>query len=124
VTDEYGSIQGVITLHDILEAIVGDVRTLGEPVETPIIVREDGSFLIDGDTPIGDVRNAVSVDSFEGEEQGEYRTLAGLVLFILQRIPKTGDYFTTGGLRFEVVDVDGNRIDKVLVMRVPAPASQ
>jgi putative hemolysin len=124
VTDEYGSIQGLITLHDILEAIVGDVRTLGEPVETPIIVREDGSFLIDGDTPIGDVRNAVSVDSFEGEEQGEYRTLAGLVLFILQRIPKTGDYFTTGGLRFEVVDVDGNRIDKVLVMRVPAPASQ
>jgi putative hemolysin len=124
VTDEYGSIQGLITLHDILEAIVGDVRTLGEPVETPIIVREDGSFLIDGDTPIGDVRNAVSVDSFEGEEQGEYRTLAGLVLFILQRIPKTGDYFTTGGLRFEVVDVDGNRIDKVLVMRVPALASQ
>ena len=124
VTDEYGSIQGVITLHDILEAIVGDVRTLGEPVETPIVVREDGSFLIDGDTPIGDVRNAVSVDSFDGEDQGEYRTLAGLVLFILQRIPKTGDHFTVGGLHFEVVDMDGNRIDKVLVMRIPAPASQ
>jgi putative hemolysin len=124
VTDEYGSIQGVITLHDILEAIVGDIRTLGEPVETPIVVREDGSFLIDGDTPIGDVRNAVSVDSFDGEEQGEYRTLAGLVLFILQRIPKTGDHFTVGGLHFEVVDMDGNRIDKVLVMRIPAPASQ
>jgi putative hemolysin len=124
VTDEYGSIQGVITLHDILEAIVGDVRTLGEPVETPIVVREDGSFLIDGNTPIGDVRNAVSVDSFDGEEQGEYRTLAGLVLFILQRIPKTGDHFTIGSLRFEVVDMDGNRVDKVLVTRIPGPASQ
>jgi putative hemolysin len=119
VTDEYGSIQGVITLHDILEAIVGDVRTLGEPVETPIVVREDGSWLISGDTPIEDVRNALSVDSFPGEDQGHYRTIAGLILFILERIPKTGDHLVVGGLRYEVVDMDGNRIDKVLVMRVP-----
>jgi putative hemolysin len=119
VTDEYGSIQGVITLHDILEAIVGDVRTLGEPVETPIVVREDGSWLISGDTPIEDVRNALSVDSFPGEDQGHYRTIAGLILFILERIPKTGDHLEVGGLRYEVVDMDGNRIDKVLVMRVP-----
>ena len=119
VTDEYGSIQGVITLHDILEAIVGDVRTLGEPVETPIVVREDGSWLINGDTPIEDVRNALSVDSLPGEDQGHYRTIAGLILFILERIPKTGDHLEVGGLRYEVVDMDGNRIDKVLVMRVP-----
>ena len=119
VTDEYGSIQGVITLHDILEAIVGDVRTLGEPVETPIVVREDGSWLINGDTPIEDVRNALSVGSLPGEDQGHYRTIAGLILFILERIPKTGDHLEVGGLRYEVVDMDGNRIDKVLVMRVP-----
>jgi putative hemolysin len=117
VTDEYGSIQGIITLHDILEAIVGDVRTLGEPVRTPIVVRQDGSWLIDGDTPIEDVRAAVTVDSLPGEEKGQYRTVAGLVLYMLQRIPKTGDFFDADGLRYEVVDMDGNRVDKVLVTR-------
>ena len=119
VTDEYGSIQGVITLHDILEAIVGDVRTLGEPVDTPVVVREDGSWLINGDTPVEDIKKILSVDSFPGEEQGHYRTIAGLILLILERIPKTGDHLEVGGLRYEVVDMDGNRIDKVLVMRVP-----
>jgi putative hemolysin len=118
VTDEYGSIQGVITLHDILEAIVGDVRTPGEPVETPVVVREDGSWLINGDTPLENVRNALSIDSFPEEQRGHYRTIAGLILFILQRIPKTGDYIEIGGMRYEVVDMDGNRIDKVLVTRV------
>ncbi|HZK29860.1 MAG TPA: hemolysin family protein [Methanoregula sp.] len=119
VTDEFGSIQGVITLHDILEAIVGNVRTLGEPVEIPVVVREDGSWLISGDTPVEDIRKILSVDSFPGEEQGRYRTIAGLILFILERIPKTGDHFEAEGLRYEVVDMDGNRIDKVLVTRVP-----
>ncbi|HZK31070.1 MAG TPA: hemolysin family protein [Methanoregula sp.] len=119
VTDEYGSIQGVITLHDILEAIVGDVRTLGEPVEIPVVVREDGSWLISGDTPVEDIKKILSVDSFPGEELGHYRTFAGLILFILERIPKTGDHFEAKGLRYEVVDMDGNRIDKVLVTRVP-----
>ncbi|MCX6697229.1 MAG: hemolysin family protein [Methanoregula sp.] len=119
VTDEYGSIQGVITLHDILEAIVGDVHTLGEPVDTPVVVREDGSWLINGDTPVEDIKKILSVDSFPGEEQGHYRTIAGLILLILERIPKTGDHLEVGGLRYEVVDMDGNRIDKVLVMRVP-----
>ena len=119
VTDEYGSIQGVITLHDILEAIVGDVRTLGEPVDTPVVVREDGSWLINGDTPVEDIKKILSVDTFPGEEQGHYRTIAGLILFILERIPKTGEHLEAGGLRYEVVDMDGNRIDKVLVTRVP-----
>jgi putative hemolysin len=123
VTDEYGSIQGVITLHDILEAIVGDVRTLGEPVDTPVVVREDGSWLIDGDTPIEDIKKILSVDSFPEEEQGHYRTIAGLILFILERIPKTGDHLEVSGLRYEVVDMDGNRIDKVLVNRVPSKST-
>ena len=119
VTDEYGSIQGVITLHDILEAIVGNVRTLGEPVDIPVVVREDGSWLINGDTPVEDIKKILSVDTFPGEEQGHYRTIAGLILFILERIPKTGEHLEAGGLRYEVVDMDGNRIDKVLVTRVP-----
>ena len=119
VTDEYGGIQGVISLHDILEAIVGNVHTFGEPVDIPIVVREDGSWLINGDTPIEDIKKILSVDTFPEEDQGHYRTIAGLILFVLQRIPKTGNHIEIGGLRYEVVDMDGNRIDKVLVTRVP-----
>ena len=118
VTNEYSSIQGVISLHDILEAIVGDVRTLGEPVDSPVVVREDGSWLINGDTPVGDIRNILSVESFPAEEEEHYRTIAGLILSVMQKIPKTGDHFEIGGLRYEVVDMDGNRIDKVLVTRM------
>jgi putative hemolysin len=118
ITDEYGSIQGIITLHDILEAIVGDVRSLGEPVETPVVVREDGSWLIDGDTAIEKLKDVLSVDSFPEEEEGYYRTIAGLIMYVLQRIPKTGDHIEFKGLRYEVVDMDGNRIDKVLVGKI------
>jgi len=119
ITNEYGSIQGVITLHDILEAIVGEIRSLGEPEEVQVKVREDGSWLIDGDTPIEKLKDVLSVDSFPGEELGYYRTIAGLIIFLLQRIPATGEHIVSGGLRYEVVDMDGNRIDKVLVTRVP-----
>lgn len=118
ITDEYGSIQGIITLHDILEAIVGDVRSLGEPVETPVVVREDGSWLIDGDTAIEKLKDVLSVDSFPEEEEGYYRTIAGLIMYVLQRIPKTGDHIEFKELRYEVVDMDGNRIDKVLVAKI------
>jgi putative hemolysin len=117
VTDEYGSIQGIVSLHDILEAIVGDVRTHGEPVDTPVVQREDGSWLINGDIPVAELRTVLSVKSFPGEDERQYRTLAGLVLFLLGRIPRTGDTAESGGLRYEVVDMDGNRIDKVLVTR-------
>ena len=117
VTDEYGSIQGIVSLHDILEAIVGDVRTHGEPADTPVVLREDGSWLINGDIPVAERKNILSVKSFPGEDERQYRTLAGLVLFLLGRIPGTGDTAESGGLRYEVVDMDGNRIDKVLVTR-------
>jgi Hemolysins and related proteins containing CBS domains len=123
ITDEYGSIQGVITLHDVLEAIVGEIRSLEEPTEAQIKVREDGSWLIDGDTSIEKLKDVLSVDLFPGEELGYYRTIAGLIIFLLQRIPATGDHIVYGELRYEVVDMDGNRIDKVLVTRVPV-ASQ
>jgi len=119
IIDEYGSIQGIITLHDILEAIVGNVHSFGEPVEMPIVTMKDGSWLIDGDTPIEELKEVLSVSSFPGEEDGYYRTIAGLIMFILQQIPKTGDYIQLKELRYEVVDMDGNRIDKVRVTRVP-----
>ena len=117
VTDEYGSIRGIISLHDILEEIVGDVRSLGESIDKPVVIREDGSWLIDGDTLVEDLRDILSVRSFPMEEEGHYQTIAGLILYLLERIPKTGDHFESGGLRYEVVDMDGNRIDKVLVSK-------
>jgi putative hemolysin len=121
ITDEYGSIQGIITLHDVLEAIVGDIRSFGEPSEVQITFREDGSLLVDGDTSIEKLKDVLSIDSFPGEEQGYYRTVAGLIMFVLQRIPETGDHIELKGMRYEVVDMDGNRIDKVLVTRVLTP---
>jgi putative hemolysin len=120
ITDEYGSIQGIVTLHDIMEAIVGDVYSLGEPVEMQVVVREDGSWLVDGDTSVEKLKDALSVDSFPEEEKGYYRTVAGMIMFILQRIPTTGDHVELRGLRYEVVDMDGHRIDKVLITRVPS----
>jgi putative hemolysin len=118
LVDEYGSIQGIITLHDVLEAIVGSIRPLGERPEMPVIIREDGSLLIDGDTALADVKDILKVGSFPGEELEQYRTLGGMVVHILQRIPTPGDHFEMGGIRYEVLDVDGNRVDKVLVMRI------
>lgn len=119
ITDEYGSIQGIITLHDILESIVGDVRSIGDLAEEQVTVLENGSWLVDGDTPVEKLKDILSVDSFPGENQGYYRTIAGLIMYILQRIPKTGDHIEFRGLRYEVVDMDGNRIDKVMITRVP-----
>ena len=80
-------------------------------------VREDGSWLINGDIPVEDIKKILSVDSFPGEDKSHYRTIAGLILFILERIPKTGDYIEVAGLRYEVVDMDGKRVDKVLVIK-------
>jgi putative hemolysin len=123
VTDEYGNVTGLVTLHDILEAIVGDVRIPGEPEETPVVVREDGSWLIDGSTPIEEVKDVLGVKRFPGEAEGHYRTVAGLIMYALNRIPATGDRIVIGDLRYEVVDMDGNRVDKVMVARVPPALS-
>jgi len=119
VTDEYGSIRGVVTLHDILESIVGGVRNLYWPEPPPIIVREDGSWLIDGDVVLEDLDEIIPVDDLPGK--GSYQTLAGFLMYALQRIPTTGDHTVAEQFRFEVVDMDGNRVDKVLVSKVEEP---
>jgi putative hemolysin len=119
IADEYGNIQGFITLNDVLEAIVGDVRDLGEPVEMPsIVMRKDGAWLIDGDTPIEKVKETLSIDSFPEEEDGYYYTISGLIMFILHRIPNIGNHIEIKGTKYEVVAMDGNRIEKVLATRI------
>jgi len=115
VVDEYGSIQGLVTLKDILEAIVGDIPSAEELAEPQAIQREDGSWLLDGMLPIEEFKELLGIDELPGEGQGLYQTVAGFVIAQLGRIPVAADHFEWGGLRFEVMDMDGNRVDKVLV---------
>ena len=118
IMDEYGSVAGIITLHDLLEAIVGDLSTVDEPDEEPAIIqREDGSWFIDGMLPAEDLRNLLDISSLPGEDEGYYRTVAGFIMNELGRIPITGDHVILGDFRLEVADMDNRRIDKVLVSR-------
>jgi putative hemolysin len=113
VTDEYGSIEGLLTLHDLLESIVGalpDVR--GEEPEA--VERPDGSWLLDGLLPVEEFRDRFDLPPLPDEDRGYYQTLGGFVMMHLERTPVTGDRFDWGGNDFEVVDMDGNRVDKVL----------
>ncbi|MBK8988424.1 MAG: HlyC/CorC family transporter [Chloroflexi bacterium] len=117
VFDEYGGIEGLVTLIDILEAIVGDIPTLNEKVDPPIVQREDGSWLVDGIIPIDDFKEAFAIGLLPGEDK--YQTLGGFVVFMLGSIPTTGNHFIWGGFRFEVADMDGYRVDKVLFKEKP-----
>ena len=113
IVDEYGSVKGMITLNDILEAIVGDIpQTNIEDYE--IVKRDDGSFLIDAQIPFYDFLSYFSKTDLLEEEQA-YDTLAGLVLHELERIPHSGDNLEWNGFKIEIIDMDGHRIDKVLV---------
>ncbi|MBK8968256.1 MAG: hemolysin family protein [Saprospiraceae bacterium] len=117
VVDEYGSIQGIITLHDLTENIFGALPDMDD-IETPaIITREDGSLLVEGGIPIDELRETIELHEFE-QEDADYATLAGYILYKLSEIPRAGDYFEAEGYRFEIVDMDKSKIDKVLVSRV------
>ncbi|MCI0695729.1 hemolysin family protein [candidate division KSB1 bacterium] len=116
VIDEYGSIQGLITLNDILEAIVGDIPSSDAPSAPMIVRREDGSWLIDGALPVEEFKKNFQLAELPNEEMGEYQTLGGFVMMHMERIPSPTEHFEWGGLRFEVMDMDGHRVDKVLVM--------
>jgi putative hemolysin len=120
VTDEYGSIQGLVTVHDIMEAIVGDIPSDEHPLGTMAVQREDGSWLLDGMLSVDEFHDLFDVGTLPGEERGYYQTLGGFVMMYLERTPVAGDRFTWGGLRFEVLDMDGYRVDKVLVSPVPS----
>lgn len=116
VVDEYGVIQGIVTLNDILEAIIGDIPSIDPEEDPQAVQREDGSWLLDGMLSIDEFKELFEVEEIPGEEKGNYHTLGGLVIMHLGRIPTAADHFEWSGLRFEVMDMDGNRVDKVLVM--------
>ncbi|WP_336722119.1 hemolysin family protein [Paraflavisolibacter sp. H34] len=112
VVDEYGSIQGVITLNDLLDAMVGDIIT-GEGEERNIVQREDGSWLVSGSTHIDDLTDLIG----EASEERQFNTVAGLVLHAASHIPRVGFQFKWKGHVIEVVDMDGHKVDKVLIRR-------
>jgi putative hemolysin len=117
VVDEYGEVQGLVTLSDVLEAIVGAVPEAGEPEEPDVVRREDGSLLVDGGASLARLQEAVGRPiELPADEAGSYHTLGGLVMARLGHVPHVGDRFSFAGLRFEVLDMDGHRVDKVLVV--------
>ena len=114
IVDEYGSLQGMITLNDILEAIVGDIPQ-PDFMDYAITEREDGSYLVDAQLPFYDFLTKFEKTEWMNEGEREFDTMAGFILHELERIPKTGDKLEWKGFEFEILDMDGHRIDKLLV---------
>jgi putative hemolysin len=119
IVNEYGELQGLVTLNDILQALVGDIGAVDEAGDSDITRRDDGSWLVDGGVSIDRFKEALSIEeNLPEEDTGSYNTLGGFVMLELGRVPQIADKFDWGGLRFEVVDMDRNRVDKLLVARV------
>ncbi|OAN45723.1 hypothetical protein A6A04_07030 [Paramagnetospirillum marisnigri] len=117
VVDEYGGVQGIVTAADILSAILGGLADLGEDEEATMIQRQDGSWLLDGDLAADVVRERLGCRAMAGD-RADYSTVAGFILWRSRVIPAAGDCFQWDGWRFEVMDMDGRRIDKVLASRI------
>ena len=116
--DEYGGVSGLVTSFNVLEAIVGDIPTLDEIGQPPIAQRADGSWLVDGLLSVDDFKRTFDIASLPGE--GTYQTLGGFMIFMFGSLPAAGEYFSYGDFRYEVADMDGRRVDKVLLAKRPA----
>ncbi|MFT5885234.1 MAG: putative hemolysin [Arcticibacterium sp.] len=114
IVDEYGNVQGVVTMNDILDALVGDISETNE-FEYEIFKREDGSFLIDASLPFDEFLQEFDLEINNRKDYQGFDTMGGFALEILQEIPDTGDHFDWEGYRFEIVDMDKNRVDKILI---------
>ncbi|TFW33720.1 hemolysin family protein [Massilia horti] len=125
VVDEYGDIQGIVTLADVMSVLVGEVSVCGEEQAPDAVRREDGSWYMDGGISLDRFREVLgAVVEFPGEGDGSYHTLAGFVLYQLGYIPKPSEYFDWDAYRFEIADMDGNRIDRLLVTPVARETAQ
>jgi putative hemolysin len=116
VVDEYGAFEGIVTLHDILQALVGDIPQAGTDFDAAVVQREDGSWLVDGMVPIDEIKDLTGLRNLPGEETGDFHTLGGFMMAQMNRIPSVADHFTIEGFRFEVMDMDGRRVDRVLIV--------
>ena len=114
VMDEYGGIEGLVTLHDVLRAIVGELPT-PEQDDPMAVRREDGSWLLDGMLSVSELPELLALDAAAAEDLDEFQTLGGFVMARMGSVPQAGDHFEWAGRRFEVIDMDSRRVDKVLV---------
>ena len=118
IIDEYGEVQGLVTLTDVLAAIVGELSVPEAPEDRDMLQREDGSWLVDGDVGIERLKSVLDIeDDLPGEDEHSFHTLGGFIMHVLGRIPTPTDHFEALGWRFEVMDMDRNRVDKVLLSR-------
>lgn len=117
IVNEYGEIQGIVTLQDMMEAITGEFKTQ-HAEDSWAVQREDGSWLLDGLIPIPDLKDCLGISVVPEEERGRYHTLSGMLMLLLGEMPKTADHCVWGEWRFEIVDLDGLRIDKVLASKI------
>lgn len=123
VVDEYGDITGLITVNDLLEAVIGRTRSGEGSDATPLVVtRDDGTLLVDGTVTTDTVRELLGGARLPDEDEHDFHTAAGMVIAHFGRIPNTGEWFEWEGWRIEVVDLDGPRIDKLLLQKLPEPA--
>jgi putative hemolysin len=120
VVDEYGEVQGLVTMNDVLEAIVGDIPSAEAAGDEEAVQREDGSWLLDGMLSLDKFKEIFELEELEEEDTGNFHTLGGFVMLRLGRVPAVGDHFEWNGLRFEVMDMDRHRVDRMLVARLPA----
>ena len=123
IVDEYGELQGLVTLTDVLTSIVGDLPSSDITEEQDVVAREDGSWLMDGSVPVERLKSVLEIEEDLPAEE-DFNTLGGFVMHMLGRIPVVTDHFEWNGLRFEVMDMDKKRVDKMLVARVASPSQQ
>ena len=124
IVDEYGDVQGLVTLTDVLASIVGELSVPEAPEDRDMVQREDGSWLVDGNVGVERLKSVLDIDdNLPGEDERGFHTLGGFIMHVLGRIPSPTDHFSAVGWRFEVMDMDGNRVDKVLVSALPETES-
>ncbi|HUG21250.1 hemolysin family protein [Piscinibacter sp.] len=123
VIDEYGEVQGIVTLQDLIEAITGEFRPR-DPDTSWAVQREDGTWLLDGHIPVPELKDRLALDAVPEEERGRYHTLSGMLMLLTGRLPKVADTVVWEGWRLEIVDMDGKTIDKVLASRLPDDAAE
>ena len=120
VIDEYGEVQGIVTLQDLIEAITGEFQPR-DPETSWALQREDGSWLLDGHIPVPELKDRLELTAVPEEERGRYHTLSGMIMLLTGRLPKVTDTVQWEGWKLEVVDMDGKTIDKILATRMPEP---
>jgi putative hemolysin len=116
VVDEYGDFEGIVTLHDILQSLVGDIADPTDADSQAVVRRDDGSWLVDGMITADEVRDLTGLPRLPGEDSDDFQTLGGFMMARVGRVPRVGDHIVVDGFRFEVVDMDGRRVDRVLIV--------